>query len=196
MLQRSLPTTSTVEIANSLQRTLDRRWLRSLQDLLPLPETWQQYLVLLAIVLIVAGGFCLQILLAVQTAQAEYQVRQLHTEYANIQRANSDLIFQIASQSGLLKIEQLARAQGYMAATGRTYVRRDQLTAVATSADALLANRQTAGVAAADTVPKADATAGSPADWLTQSRQWVQRTQESAQTTVTQFMGDLFGRVR
>lgn len=187
MLQRSLPSAPTVEIAESLQRTLDRRWVRSLQDLLPLPETWQQYLVLLVIVLAIVGGMTLQIMLSVQTAQAEFQARQLRTEYARVQRLNSELVFQIANRTGLAQIEPIARAQGYAPATGRVYVRRDQLSPVPIAAATSLA-RQAVVPKPAEPTP--------PADWLAQGRQWWVDAQQAAQATMTQLTGGVIGGVQ
>ena len=79
MLQRSsLPTTSPAEIADSLQRTLDgpqslfsgRRW-QAIQDVLPMPATWQQYILACLVLAIVVGGMWLQVLLSVQIARSE-----------------------------------------------------------------------------------------------------------------------------
>ncbi len=194
MLQRSLPSAPTVEIAESLQRTLDRRWVRSLQDLLPLPETWQQYMVLLVIVLAIAGGMSLQIMLSVQTAQAEFQARQLRAEYAQVQRTNSELVFQIANRTGLVQIEPIARAQGYMPATGRVYVRRDQLAAVPI---AVGTGSSTAGAAAAQqAVIPVQQPPPPQADWLAQGRQWWTGAQQAAQAAMAQLNGSGAGGVR
>ena len=135
MLQRSsLPTTSPAEIADSLQRTFDgpfsgpfsgRRW-QALQDVLPMPVTWQQYMLACLALTIVVGGMWLQVLLSVQIARSEFTLRQMRGEYARVERQNSDLVFAISQQSSLAHMAELATQSGYVPATGRTYIVRDQ----------------------------------------------------------------------
>jgi hypothetical protein len=202
MLQRSLPSTPSAELADSLQRTLDRRWARSLQDSLPLPQTWQQYLLSLAITLVIAGGLALHVLLSVQIAEGEYQVRMLRAEVQRIERDNSDLVYQIAMRSSLTQIEIEAAKQGFGPATERVFVHRPQTTA--SNVPGLLpqpvgANSSTelnpsSRELTSDWGP-AEAT-GPPAsqDWLGQGVQWWQSTQQSAQVAVDQLMRDATGQ--
>ena len=109
MLQRSSLTTPTAtEIAGTLQQTLERSALRSLQNTLQLPVAWQQYLTMLGVVLVLAAGLAVEVLLTVQIAEAEATVRALRSEYAWIQYENSELIHQIATQSSLSEVQRRA----------------------------------------------------------------------------------------
>ena len=133
MLQRSsLPSTSTAELADTLGRSLGGRleegvrWRKATgvtwQNLLPLPTTWQQYVIACLALAVVLGGMLMHVLLAVQIAHADFQLRQMQNEYARIERQNSELIYQIAQRSSLAHMAELALQEGYVPATGRTYV--------------------------------------------------------------------------
>lgn len=141
MLQRSsLPSTATrgvatatgqvaaAEMADSLvQRSLDaarwpRREWRGLEAVLPLPSTWQQYVLGCLALAVVLGGMLLHVLLAVQIAGVDYEVRQMREEYARVERLNSELVYQIALRSSLAQMANLAAEKGYVPATTRTYV--------------------------------------------------------------------------
>ena len=192
MLQRSsLPTTSPAEIADSLQRTLDgpfieRRW-QALQDALPMPVTWQQYLLACLALTIVVGGMWLQVLLSVQIARSEFTLRQMRGEYARVERQNSELVYAISQQSSLAHMAELATQAGYVPATGRTYIVRGQHSADLPAAAPL-------GAAALNPVPAPNRLA--PAlDWLDQTRQWWQTLQQAASTANGQFWRDITGRM-
>ena len=133
MLQRSgFPTSIAPEIAPELNptltRTVARGWRRLAVPLGWLPETWLQYLVLLAVVLGLAAGLAVQVYLSVEIAHAQSRLRALQAEYAHIERRNADLVFAIASRTALERIYTEAEQQGFVPATGRAYVRRDRLT--------------------------------------------------------------------
>lgn len=135
MLQRSSLTTPTAtEIAGTLQQTLERSALRSLQNTLQLPVTWQQYLTMLGVVLVLAAGLAVEVLLTVQIAEAEATVRALRSEYAWIQYENSELIHQIATQSSLSEVQRRAAVLNYIPATSRTFVYRSDAPAMAPAA--------------------------------------------------------------
>ena len=199
MLQRSLPSATSTELAESLQRTFGRGWLRPLQKTLQLPTSWQEFMLLLAIVLVVGAGLALHILLSVQIAEAEFEVRSLRAEYERIERQNSDLIYQIATRSSLATIQDQAAQEGFVPATGRTYVFRNQLAGM--SVPGLASESQTASLPAQNSPTESGVQPGranapsQPVDWQ-QSQQWWQATQESAQTAVDQFLRDVMGRVR
>ncbi len=195
MLQRSsLPTTSPAEIADSLQRTFDgplsgpfrgRRW-QAVQDVLPLPATWQQYVLACLALTIVIGGMWLQVLLSVQIARSEFTLRQMRSEYARVERQNSELIYAIAQQSSLAHMADLATQYGYVPATGRTYLVRGQdaaaLPALASEPAALIPG------------PAPDRLAPT-GDWLDQTRQWWQNLQQSVSTATGQLWRDITGRM-
>ena len=192
MLQRSsLPTTSPAEIADSLQRTLDgpfagRRW-QALQDILPIPVTWQQYMLACLALTIVIGGMWLQVLLSVQIARAEFSLRQMRREYARVERQNGELVYAIFQQSSLAHMAELATQSGYVPATGRTYIVRGQHSASLMAAAAL-------EPAALNPVP-APNRLGPALDWLDQTRLWWQSLQQSASTATGQFWRDITGRM-
>jgi hypothetical protein len=206
MLQRSsLPTTSPAEIADSLQRSweatlhdrplIQRRW-HTLQDVLPLPLTWQQYLLACLVLAIVIGGMALQVLLSVQIARSEYQLRSLRQEYAAVERQNSELVYAIAQQSSLEQMALLARQQGYVPATSRTYVLRNPMAQpfAAGGASAAAAN----GSAALDStrnpaMPHNDQP--SQALWLAETRQWWASTQDAVSGAFNQLWRDVTGRM-
>jgi hypothetical protein len=205
MLQRSsLPTTSPAEIADTLQRTLDRtldgapfdgatwggrRW-QALQDLLPLPVTWQQYALSCLALAIVVGGLCLQVLLSVQIARAEYTLRQLRSDYARVERQNSELVYAIAQQSSLSHMASLAAQNGYVPATGRTYVvRRLQ--------DTEAARQGALPPALRDGNPPASVAAPSQGSltWVERASQQWQELQQSVTTATGQLWRDVTGRM-
>lgn len=135
MLQRSSLTTPTAtEIAGTLQQTLERSALRSLQNLLQLPESWQQYLVLLGVIALIGAGIVTQVLLTAQIAEAESTLRSLRSEYQWIQYENSELIHQIATRSSLAQIQRRAADLGYIPATSRTFVYRSDVPALGMAA--------------------------------------------------------------
>ena len=126
MLQRSsLTTPIATDIAGSLQQTLERSALRSLQNSLQLPKNWQQYLILLIVMLMIGAGMVVQVLLAVQIAEAQAMARSLRMEYQSIQFENSELIYQIATRSSLGQVQRRAEELGYIPATSRTFVYRN-----------------------------------------------------------------------
>ena len=203
MLQRSsLPTTSPAEIADSLQRTFDgpfsgpftgpfsgRRW-QAVQDVLPMPATWQQYLLACLALTIVVGGMWLQVLLSVQIARSEFTLRQMRGEYARVERQNSELIFTISQQSSLAHMAELAAQSGYVPSTGRTYLVRDQRAAELPS----VAAPALAEPAALNPVPAPGRPEPTPG-WLDQTRLWWQDLQQSVTTATGQLWRDITGRM-
>lgn len=205
MLQRSsLPTTSPAEIADSLQRTFDgpfsgpfsgRRW-QAIQDVLPMPATWQQYVLACLALTILVGGMWLQVLLSVQIARSEFTLRQMRGEYARVERQNSDLIFAISQQSSLAHMAELAAQSGYVPATGRTYLVRDQHTAELSPAAAALALAPAqAEPVALNPVPASDRRLEPMPGWLDQTRLWWQNLQQSVSTATGQLWRDITGRM-
>lgn len=214
MLQRSsLPSTSPADIADSLQRTLDRSWLRSLRDTLRLPGTWQQYMLLLAIALVLGAGMAMQVLLAVQTEQAQFQLSDLRAEYARVGRENADLIYQIADRTSLRRIQEQALKNSFVPATGRLYIFRNQLAGTLTgsasgAATGALSNDLAAAPPAAGAVDQAAGVQPSPALGPLESigRQidqagsgwfsWTQTAESAVRQAIDQFGRDVMGRVR
>lgn len=189
MLQRStLSTSANTEIAQTLQRTLERSWLRSLQQTVQLPETWQQYMLLLVIAVLVTGALAWQVLLATQTAATRHQLRLLRVEYEQIERQNSELVYQIATQSTMRQVQAQAVAQGFGPATSRLYVARP----VAVTAFPLQGEQ----IMPVSSTQNAALRAPPSASWFDQGRQWWLAAQESAQTSFGQLVRDVTGRMR
>lgn len=197
MLQRSsLPSTSTAELADTLQHSLAQHSLAQhvwegnrrqvWQGLLPLPATWQQYLLACLALAVVLGGLLLHVLLAVQIADADFQLRQMRQEYARVERQNSELIYQIVQRSSLARMAQLAAEQGYVPATGRTY-------AVPGAADELLYNG--AGATASSRQPAPAEPAAEPPTWVEGASQWWLDAQEATGAAAGQLWRDITGRV-
>jgi hypothetical protein len=129
MLERSsLPTYVSTEITDSLRLTLNRRRFEVLQEMLWLPETYQQYLLLLAGALAVGLGMIVHVWLNVQATEERVLLRQLAAERQQIERENSEVIYAIANALTLAKVEDAALQQGFRPATERVYVRRDAVT--------------------------------------------------------------------
>lgn len=128
MFERStLPSTVSTEISGSLQHTLGRRWVSVLQEMLWLPENFQQYLLLLAVTLLVGAGMMIQVWLKVQVTEERYLLAKLAAQQQRIEWETSEIVFAIANATSLRQIEQAAIAQGYRPVTRRVYVRRDEL---------------------------------------------------------------------
>lgn len=128
MFERStLPSTVSTEISGSLQHTLGRRWVSVLQEMLWLPENFQQYLLLLAATLLVGAGMMIQVWLKVQVTEERYLLAKLAAQQQRIEWETSEIVFAIANATSLRQIEQAAIAQGYRPVTRRVYVRRDEL---------------------------------------------------------------------
>jgi hypothetical protein len=206
MLQRSsLPTTSSAEIADTLQRSweatlhdrplLERRRQR-LQALLPLPLTWQQYLLACLVPAIVTGGLALQVLLSVQIARTEFQLRSLRLEYAAVERQNSELVYAIAQQSSLEQMAQLAKQEGYVPATKREYVLRNPAAQPFAGRAAPAAATPRSAAANASGSPVTPRSGQAPdGSWLAQTRQWWAGTQDAAALAANQLWRDVTGRM-
>ena len=232
MLQRSsLPTTSTAELADtigqslgdafgdafgdalghSLEQSLGGRTglgarARELGHWLPLPATWQQYLLACLALAVVLGGMLLHVLLSVQIARADFQLRGLRADYARIERRNSELVYQIAQRSSLAQMAKLAAEQGYVPATGRTYALRTSPAALDPVTGGLAAPvpAPVAAHAPAVAIPTATAPMGAaptttgpatPAPWIEGAADWWQDAQRAAAAATAQFWRDVTGRV-
>ena len=207
MLQRtSLPTTANSDIAVSLQRTFKRGWVQALRDTLQLPSTWQQYLLFFVIVVIVGAGMAVQVVLSVQIAETTLATRTLHAEYERVERENAELIFQIATRMSLNQVRRAANEQGFVPATGRTYVFRNQLAGApvqglgseAAAADAITALDGGKKVSSAVQSPKGPLdTLIVHLDDLTQGwQQGGSSMLNAVQQAIDQLARDIWGRVR
>jgi hypothetical protein len=193
MLQRSLTTPTATEIAGSLQQTLERSALRSLQNTLQLPETWQQYLTMLGVVLLIGAGITAQVLITVQIAEAQSTVRALRSEYEWIQFQNSALIHEIATRTSLSEMQSRAAALGYIPATSRTFVYRSAAPALGPAAtittlpdtDAPTVIVQPGPPTAAAVPPAAETTPAEPPPWHETTQAWLAQQVTDLVATVT-----------
>ena len=133
----------------------------------------------------------LHVLLSVQIAGADFQLRQLRAEHARIERQNSELVYQIAQRSSLAQMAALAAQRGYVPATGRTYVVRggeftDRTGEVVHLPVAVASGRPSRTV---------DEQAPPPVAWLQQAAQWSDDLRQWAGATASQFWRDITGRV-
>ncbi len=207
MLQRSsLPPTPSAEIADTLQRSweatlhdrplIQQRW-QGLRELLPLPVTWQQYLLSCIVLAIVVGGLAFQVLLSVQIARSAFELRSLRQEYAAVERRNSELVYAIAQQSSLEQMAQLAKQEGYVPATNRTYVLRNP------SVRPFAGSAQPAALASGSALPSTSRNPVTPhsgqapeASWLAQARQWWAGAQDAVNGATNQLWRDVTGRMQ
>jgi len=174
MLERSsLPTYVSTELTDSLQQTFNRRRLDVLQELLWLPETYRQYLLLLVSVVAVGVGMSVHVWLNVQIAEEQRLVGQLAAQQQQIERENSEVIFAIANSSTLARVEEAALQQGFKPATARAYVRRESLLGASGAQQLTLPAAMSAppdgNVAASGFLDAIGRGAGAAGDWLQQS---------------------------
>jgi hypothetical protein len=158
--------------------------------------TWQQYLLSCLVLAIVAGGLALQVLLSVQIARAEFQLRSLRVEYAAVERQNSELVYAIAQQSSLEQMAQLAKQEGYVPATKREYVLRNPSVQPFAEREAPAAvTPQSAAPDASRTPVTARSGQAPDGSWLAQTRQWWAGTQDAAVLAANQLWRDVTGRM-
>jgi hypothetical protein len=193
MLQRSLTTPTATEIAGSLQQTLERSALRSLQNTLQLPETWQQYLIMLGVVLLIGAGITTHMLITVQIAEAQSTVRALRAEYEWIQFQNSALIHEIATRTSLSEMQSRAAELGYIPATSRTFVYRSAAPALGPAAtittlpdaDAPTVIVQPGPPTPAAFPPATEAVTAAPPSWREAAQTWLAQQVTDLVATVT-----------
>jgi hypothetical protein len=83
------------------------------------PRAFMVYLVGLAIVF--AGAF-MHVLIAAQIMQAEFTLSQLQDEFRAIEQQNGDIIFQIARDTNMARLQERVVAEGYVTVQEREYV--------------------------------------------------------------------------
>jgi hypothetical protein len=101
-------------------------WLQQVVGLLDsslrLPNSPRAFMIyLLGLVIVFAGAF-MHVLLAAQIMQAEFTLNQLQEEYLVIEQQNSEIIFQIARDTNLVRLQQRVLDEGYAPVQEREYV--------------------------------------------------------------------------
>jgi hypothetical protein len=93
-----------------------------LDSSLRLPNTPRAFMIYLAGLAIVFAGAFLHILVAAQIMQAEFTLSQLEEEYRAIEQQNGDIIFQIARETNMARLQERIIAQGYEPVRDREYI--------------------------------------------------------------------------
>lgn len=127
MFQNStLPSVSadiTRNIAGSLPRMGGWRGLAGLEHSIPLPRTFQEYLVWLLAMAAVIGLALLQVWVTLQISQAQREVYLLQRQYDQIEQENAELLWEISHYTTLERVEREAAAAGFVPALKRRYVK-------------------------------------------------------------------------
>ncbi len=197
MLQRSsLPSTVSADAVESWRNTLDRPSLQSLRHTLQLPTTWQQYALLLTVLMLIIVGMTMHILLTVQIAEAEYQVRLLQTQYERVERQNSELVYQISTHSSLAELATAASAQGYKPTMSRTYIYRNQLAGSVVPGLGGRAGTESAGFGAGSQSATPQGFPTQNSDSFAGAQQWLQGAQAATGEFVSQIADTITGWTR
>lgn len=126
MFQNStLPSVSadiTRNIAGSLPRMGGWRGLAQLEKSIPLPRTFQEYLVWALAMATVIGLALLQVAVTLQISQAQQEVYLLQRQYDQIEQENAELLWEISHYTTLERVEREAAAAGFVPALKRRYV--------------------------------------------------------------------------
>ncbi len=122
MYQHSTLSQTTIEIGSSLTRTTVQNGLRTLNRLVPLPDSFAGFLSWALVLAIVAGGILLQVWTSLLITEARMELASLQTQHAELERENAQILWQISQYASLEKVEQRARELGYVPATQRRYV--------------------------------------------------------------------------
>jgi hypothetical protein len=112
--------------ADALDPTQSLNRLQQIIDLLDsslrLPNNPRAFMTyLLGLIIVFAGAF-VHVLMAAQIMQAEFTLAQLQEEYRAIEQQNGDIIFQIARDSNMNRLQERVLAQGYVQVEEREYV--------------------------------------------------------------------------
>lgn len=126
MFQNStLPSVSadiTRNIAGSLPRMGGWRGLAQLEHSIPLPRTFQEYLVWVVAMVTVIALALLQVWVTLQISQAQRDVYLLQKQYEQIEQENAELLWEISHYTTLERVERDAAAAGFVPALKRRYV--------------------------------------------------------------------------
>jgi hypothetical protein len=93
-----------------------------LDSSLRLPNTPRAFMIYLAGLAIVFAGAFLHVLVAAQIMQAEFTLSRLQEEYRAIEQQNGDIIFQIARETNMARLQERIIAQGYEPVRDREYI--------------------------------------------------------------------------
>ena len=126
MFQNSaLPSVSvdiTQTIAGSLPRLRAWQGLARLDQLLPLPRTFGEYLIWLLLMAAVCALALLQISVSLQISQTQAEAAQLRRQYVLAEQQNAQLLWEISHFTTLERVQSEAVAAGFVPALNRRYV--------------------------------------------------------------------------
>lgn len=133
MFQNStLPSISvdiTQTIAGSLPRLRAWQGLARLDQLLPLPRTFREYLVWLLMMAGVTALALLQVSVTLQISQTQAEADLLRRQYVLIEQQNAQLLWEISHFTTLERVQSEAVAAGFVPALNRRYVTANPSTA-------------------------------------------------------------------
>ncbi|MCC6453488.1 MAG: hypothetical protein IT328_00960 [Caldilineaceae bacterium] len=124
-----------------------------LDSSLRLPNTPRTFMIYLAGLAIVFAGAFLHVLVAAQIMQAEFTLSRLQEEYRAIEQQNGDIIFQIARETNMARLQERIIAQGYEPVRDREYV----FLPSESLADVEMVEESAQANAAPDALPNSDA---------------------------------------
>jgi hypothetical protein len=93
-----------------------------LDSSLRLPNNPRTFTIYLFGLLIVFAGAFMHVLVAAQVMQAEFTLNQLQEEYRSLEQQNGDIIFQIARDNNMARLEQRVIELGYVPVQEREYI--------------------------------------------------------------------------
>lgn len=101
--------------------TLGTGW-QQVADVLQLPTSMQTFLVFFIMLLLLAGSMIMHVLLSVQVMEKQSVLNELTAQYAQTQRQNADLVWQINQTSNLETVYAKAVNLGYQPMVERKFV--------------------------------------------------------------------------
>jgi hypothetical protein len=123
------------------------QWIASLDRWAPLPATAQGFFLyslgLIFLVLVAVS----HVYLSAQILQAEVQLKELQDQYALVDQQNSELIWQIARETDLVRLQKRIDALGYIPAAEHRYVTVPAAGGLATAPAATPESTQTGALA-------------------------------------------------
>lgn len=115
------PNYTTGESTN-VQRNRLERLVRNIEQSLPLPTGPRGFLLYLCGLILITGGMAILTLMSAQIAQSQRELASLNREHRLIQQQNADLIWHIARETNLERIERRLTAKGYVPVTDVQYL--------------------------------------------------------------------------
>lgn len=112
-------------IAGSLPRLRAWQGLARLDQLLPLPRSFREYLVWLVMMAGVTALALLQLSVTLHISQVEADAQLLKRQYIHIEQQNAELLWQISHFTTLERVQSEAVAAGFVPALNRRYVAAD-----------------------------------------------------------------------